>query len=197
MTLAYYGATALSVVLFLFYGAAVLFTKGMKDEFERFGLSNLRQLTGALEMLGALGLVAGQFVPALVVMSAGGLTVLIALGTSGAITWFEPVQPVLSLAGIAVLVWALRRRLVGCHHQARHNAVGELEQVCLAAAILTMDHIDGAEMEFGLGEHREIVKAEGVEHHESPGRSCGAGSNIAGMPAILSVTRPPLMVQFL
>jgi hypothetical protein len=39
--------------------------------------------------------------------------VLIALGTSGAITWFEPVQPVLSLAGIAVLVWALRRRLEG------------------------------------------------------------------------------------
>ena len=39
--------------------------------------------------------------------------VLIALGTSGAITWFEPVQPVLSLAGIAVLLWALRRRLVG------------------------------------------------------------------------------------
>jgi len=39
--------------------------------------------------------------------------VLIALGTSGAITWFEPVQPVLALAGIGVLVWALRRRLAG------------------------------------------------------------------------------------
>ena len=39
--------------------------------------------------------------------------VIIALGTSGAITWFEPVQPVLSLAGIAVLAWALRRRLSG------------------------------------------------------------------------------------
>jgi len=39
--------------------------------------------------------------------------VLIALGSSGAITWFEPVQPLLSLLGIAVLAWALRRRLVG------------------------------------------------------------------------------------
>jgi len=39
--------------------------------------------------------------------------VLIALGSSGAITWFEPVQPVLALAGIGVLVWALRRRLQG------------------------------------------------------------------------------------
>jgi hypothetical protein len=37
--------------------------------------------------------------------------VLLALGSSGAITWFEPVQPLLALAGIAVLVWALRRRL--------------------------------------------------------------------------------------
>ncbi len=39
--------------------------------------------------------------------------VLLALGTSGAMTWFEPVQPVLSLAAIAVLAWALRTRLRG------------------------------------------------------------------------------------
>jgi len=39
--------------------------------------------------------------------------VLIALGSSGAITWFEPVQPILALAGIGVLLWALRRRLEG------------------------------------------------------------------------------------
>jgi hypothetical protein len=37
--------------------------------------------------------------------------VLIALGSSGAITWFEPVQPVLAVAGIGLLAWALRRRL--------------------------------------------------------------------------------------
>lgn len=39
--------------------------------------------------------------------------VLLALGSSGAITWFEPVQPLLAVAGIAVLAWALRRRLEG------------------------------------------------------------------------------------
>lgn len=39
--------------------------------------------------------------------------VLLALGTSGALTWFEPVQPLLSLAAIAVLAWALRTRLRG------------------------------------------------------------------------------------
>ncbi len=50
--------------------------------------------------------------------------VLIALGSSGAITWFEPVQPVLSLAGIGVLLWALRRRLEGesaCEVSARQD----------------------------------------------------------------------------
>lgn len=39
--------------------------------------------------------------------------VLLALGSSGAITWFEPVQPLLAVAGIGVLVGALRRRLEG------------------------------------------------------------------------------------
>jgi len=37
--------------------------------------------------------------------------VLVALGSAGALTWFEHVQPVLQLAAIAVLAWALRRRL--------------------------------------------------------------------------------------
>jgi len=39
--------------------------------------------------------------------------VLIALGSAGAITWFEPVQPFLQLAAIGVLLWALRLRLRG------------------------------------------------------------------------------------
>ncbi len=54
--------------------------------------------------------------------------VLIALGTSGALQWFEPVQPILSVAGIGVLVWALRRRLAGelvCPVPARHASRAE------------------------------------------------------------------------
>jgi hypothetical protein len=39
--------------------------------------------------------------------------VLLALGTSGAMTWFQPVQPLLQVAAVAVLVWALRVRLRG------------------------------------------------------------------------------------
>lgn len=37
--------------------------------------------------------------------------VLLALGTTGAMQWFEPIQPVLSVLAIGLLGWALRRRL--------------------------------------------------------------------------------------
>ncbi len=39
--------------------------------------------------------------------------VLLALGSAGAITWFEPVQPVLQALALALLGWALRSRLLG------------------------------------------------------------------------------------
>ena len=39
--------------------------------------------------------------------------VLLALGSAGALTWFEPVQPLLSLAAVALLGWALVVRLSG------------------------------------------------------------------------------------
>lgn len=38
---------------------------------------------------------------------------LLALGYSGALQWFAPLQPVLALAGVALLTWALRARLRG------------------------------------------------------------------------------------
>ncbi len=39
--------------------------------------------------------------------------VLIALGASGAVTWFAPIQPYLALASVALMAWALRARLKG------------------------------------------------------------------------------------
>jgi hypothetical protein len=43
--------------------------------------------------------------------------VLLALGTSGAISWFAPIQPFLAIASVVVMAWALHIRLkgmVGC-----------------------------------------------------------------------------------
>lgn len=39
--------------------------------------------------------------------------VLLALGTSGAMQWFAPVQPLLAVAALAALAWALHTRLRG------------------------------------------------------------------------------------
>lgn len=39
--------------------------------------------------------------------------VLVALGSAGAVTWFEPIQPVLQGAAVLLLLWALRQRLRG------------------------------------------------------------------------------------
>lgn len=39
--------------------------------------------------------------------------VLLALGSAGAMTWFEPFQPVLQVLAVALLLWALRSRLLG------------------------------------------------------------------------------------
>ena len=39
--------------------------------------------------------------------------VLLALGSAGALRWFEPVQPFLQVAAVALLLWALRARLLG------------------------------------------------------------------------------------
>lgn len=39
--------------------------------------------------------------------------VVMALGTTGALSWFAPLQPVLAVAAVVVMTWALRVRLRG------------------------------------------------------------------------------------
>jgi hypothetical protein len=76
----YQACKVLSIVLFLYYGLAVIVSDAMVTEFERFGLLQYRRLTGVLELLGALGLILGYFVPHLTVAAAGGLALLMAAG---------------------------------------------------------------------------------------------------------------------
>jgi hypothetical protein len=80
MELAFEICRVLSIVAFAGYGLACVFGGSMEAEFERFGLARFRVLTGALETLGALGLLGGYLFPPLTVMAAGGLTALMALG---------------------------------------------------------------------------------------------------------------------
>lgn len=76
------GARVVSMLAFLGYGLACLFSDHMADEFERFGLARMRRLTGALEVLGALGLGAGYVLPVIGVAAAAGLALLMLLGVA-------------------------------------------------------------------------------------------------------------------
>lgn len=67
---------------FFAYGIAYFISPKMKSEFKRFGLEKAGALTAVLELMGALGLLLGfKFHPILLV-SAGGLTLLMLLGVA-------------------------------------------------------------------------------------------------------------------
>lgn len=80
MPFVYGVAVLLSASSFLIYGLLCLFSDGMEEEFERFGLSRYRRLTGALEVLGAVGLAVGVFVTEVMVAASAGLALLMVLG---------------------------------------------------------------------------------------------------------------------
>jgi hypothetical protein len=61
---------------FFAYGGGCLFARGMKAEFDRYGLSRLRVLTGLLEIAGAVGVLIGLVVPTIGFIAASGLAML-------------------------------------------------------------------------------------------------------------------------
>lgn len=70
----------ISCLSFLFYGISYFTSPEMKLEFKRFGLEKLGLLTIVLEFLGALGLLAGLWIPSVLLLSSGGLALLMFLG---------------------------------------------------------------------------------------------------------------------
>lgn len=65
------------------------------------------------EAAGRAGLAGGFLAYLAVGCPACNKLALIALGSTGAVQWFAPWQPVLAVAGIVALAYALRRRLQG------------------------------------------------------------------------------------
>ena len=76
------GLTLVSGAAFIVYGVLCLMSLSMVQDFHRFGLERLRYPTGALEVLGGVGLLVGlAWRPALLTASAGlALLMLIAFG---------------------------------------------------------------------------------------------------------------------
>ncbi len=72
-------AQGISAVLFLGYGVGCFVSRTMVLEFDRYGLPKLRILTGTLQIAGGLGLLLGHFYNPLLLLSSGGLAIMMLL----------------------------------------------------------------------------------------------------------------------
>jgi len=90
---------------FLFYGASCLFSKKMKAEFNRFQLTDRhRNLTGILQLLGAISLVIGLLGShVLAILASAGLSLLMFMGVGVRIKIKDPVLDTLPAAFFALL----------------------------------------------------------------------------------------------
>lgn len=65
---------------FLIYGISCLFSRHMRDEFQRFGLPRYRVLVGWLEVVGGAAQLVHAFVPYVGTIATAGLCALMTLG---------------------------------------------------------------------------------------------------------------------
>lgn len=70
----------ISSLSFLYYGILYFSSAYIKDEFKRFGLEKFGILTAVLEILGAIGLLTGLFIRPILLLSSGGLALLMLMG---------------------------------------------------------------------------------------------------------------------
>lgn len=69
----------ISTALFAGYGLSCFFSQKMIAEFDRYRLSGQRVLTGLLQIAGAIGLVLGHFYHPILLLSSGGLALMMFL----------------------------------------------------------------------------------------------------------------------
>ena len=72
----------ISSLSFIGYGIAYFKSPQMKSEFKRFGLEKVGILTAVLEIVGAIGLLIGLKMQLILLISAGGLAILMFLGVA-------------------------------------------------------------------------------------------------------------------
>jgi uncharacterized membrane protein len=70
----------LSAISFLLYGVAYFSSPYMRSEFVRYGLAKFGILTAVLEILGAIGLLVGLLNNFILLISSGGLALLMFAG---------------------------------------------------------------------------------------------------------------------
>lgn len=67
-------------ISFIWYGFKCLYSEKMFNEFQRFGLSKYRKLTGTLQLIGGIGLMLSFIYPLLTLFSSAGMALLMLLG---------------------------------------------------------------------------------------------------------------------
>jgi hypothetical protein len=72
--------TLISSLSFIVYGIAYFTSPHMKNEFRRFGLEKLGLLIVILELTGAFGLIVGFKLNFILLISSGGLAILMLMG---------------------------------------------------------------------------------------------------------------------
>lgn len=73
-------AILISGISFVVYGVLLLNSAKMQNEFKRFGLEKFTKLTGLLELLGGIGMLVGLKFSFILLISSGGLALLMLLG---------------------------------------------------------------------------------------------------------------------
>lgn len=80
MNILYLLLVLFSSVSFIIYGSLLLVSAKMQNEFKRFDLEIFTTLVGVLELLGGIGLLVGLKFDFILLISSGGLAVLMLLG---------------------------------------------------------------------------------------------------------------------
>lgn len=93
----------ISAITFILYGLLCLLTDHMKLEFQRYGLSKFRKLTGTLELLGGTGLLLGLYYSPLIILSASGLALLMFLGVIVRLKTRDPLIEILPAFMLMIL----------------------------------------------------------------------------------------------
>ncbi|MDP9052172.1 MAG: DoxX family protein [Acidobacteriota bacterium] len=96
-------ARLVSVVSFASYGIGCFSSRQMRLEFERYKVPQLRQLTGGLQIAGALGIVAGYWFRPLLALSAGGLMLMMIYAVITRFKIRDPLYAALPAFSLALL----------------------------------------------------------------------------------------------
>lgn len=97
-----------SALSFLGYGISCVGSGHMVTEFRRYGLAKFRVLTGTLQILGAIGLLIGLWLPWVGIFASGGLALQMLLGFGVRLSIRDPIHLCLPALFYCVLnAWLL------------------------------------------------------------------------------------------